>query len=500
MLWTVPTLAESETSFRSDMRNAQQEWREQQRATQQQSEEEWRTESRSPTERGGIARRQAFLRYDMEMEKISRQEDAERQNAIQQVSEKWMSEWQRIIQRRDAEAVEVRRRADVAAEEIRRRGNGEPGISWSQRVAELNRNQRQADAEMAEIVRQADAEIIAIGHQEETEQRNTLNQISEKWTAERNRATFRRDREIEEIVRLEEAQRSAANEEERGENNGGGRTHVPEAEEIQRVFADTTTPRIPSAPSPGTPLSPGEAMDDATMVLKWRPVDGATSYDLGIRDMLTGQLVVDRRVDSASYSAHLIAGRRYRWNVAACNSRGCSNFTTPMYFYIPDSRLSAEVQRTGVRIMSRQQAQNSVELWIRANRRADGFIYREEIEGKFRHECVELVKIHSRTENIGTWMWRAGARIDPTGASDVSFGTPIATFLAKGTYPQKEDDYSLEDGSLPHAAIFIAYAGDPTAGEVTGMWIIDQYSVNGGKPAGVSFDPLSEKEYSVIQF
>jgi hypothetical protein len=54
-----------------------------------------------------------------------------------------------------------------------------------------------------------------------------------------------------------------------------------------------------------------------------------------VRDMISNQLVVDTTTSGTFYVAGLSAGRRYRWNVAACNSAGCSSFTTPLYFQTP---------------------------------------------------------------------------------------------------------------------------------------------------------------------
>jgi uncharacterized repeat protein (TIGR01451 family) len=49
--------------------------------------------------------------------------------------------------------------------------------------------------------------------------------------------------------------------------------------------------------------------------------------------MVTNALVVDTFITSTSYTAsNLAAGRTYRWNVAAKNSAGASNYTTPLYF------------------------------------------------------------------------------------------------------------------------------------------------------------------------
>src|SRR5206468_2608089 len=58
-------------------------------------------------------------------------------------------------------------------------------------------------------------------------------------------------------------------------------------------------------------------------------------YSLGVRNMNTNTLVIDTTTSSASYGAALAANTPYRWNVAACNSAGCSSFTTPLYFQTP---------------------------------------------------------------------------------------------------------------------------------------------------------------------
>jgi len=73
-----------------------------------------------------------------------------------------------------------------------------------------------------------------------------------------------------------------------------------------------------------------------TPTLIWNSVSGATSYNFGVRDVDTGSLVVD--VDghtSTSYTtSSLTPGHKYRWNVQACNSAGCSSYSSYYYFYI----------------------------------------------------------------------------------------------------------------------------------------------------------------------
>jgi hypothetical protein len=71
--------------------------------------------------------------------------------------------------------------------------------------------------------------------------------------------------------------------------------------------------------------------------LSWNAASGATSYGLGVRDLATNVLVVDTNVSGTSFVANLSAGKQYRWNVNACNSTGCSSYTTPLYFQTPSA-------------------------------------------------------------------------------------------------------------------------------------------------------------------
>jgi hypothetical protein len=104
---------------------------------------------------------------------------------------------------------------------------------------------------------------------------------------------------------------------------------------FQTPGASPTVPATPTSPSPGTTTSPGPTASSTTVALSWSSVSGATYYDFGVRDMATDQLVVNQTSTGTSYSAALSSGKQYRWNVAACNSAGCSNYTTPLYFQTP---------------------------------------------------------------------------------------------------------------------------------------------------------------------
>ncbi len=94
-------------------------------------------------------------------------------------------------------------------------------------------------------------------------------------------------------------------------------------------------PATPGNPSPGNTSSPGPVTAGTSVTLSWNASSGATYYDLGVRDISSNTLVVDQTVNGNSLTVGLSAGRQYRWNVAACNSAGCSAFTTQLYFQTP---------------------------------------------------------------------------------------------------------------------------------------------------------------------
>ena len=101
------------------------------------------------------------------------------------------------------------------------------------------------------------------------------------------------------------------------------------------MTAAAAVPPTPTNPTPGTTSAPGPVQASTSVTLSWSASTGATSYSLGVRDVVSGVLVVDTTTSNTSYQANLAAGGQYRWNVAACNSSGCSSFTTPLYFQTP---------------------------------------------------------------------------------------------------------------------------------------------------------------------
>jgi hypothetical protein len=99
--------------------------------------------------------------------------------------------------------------------------------------------------------------------------------------------------------------------------------------------AAATIPATPNNPSPGATASPGPMQTGTSVTLNWTASTGATSYDIGVRDLATNNLVVSTTTTSTSYTTNLAAGGSYRWNVAAMNTAGESQFTTALYFQIP---------------------------------------------------------------------------------------------------------------------------------------------------------------------
>src|SRR6185369_8322326 len=105
-------------------------------------------------------------------------------------------------------------------------------------------------------------------------------------------------------------------------------------------------PATPTGTTPGSTTSPGPTTSGATVGLGWNAVTGATYYSFGVTDIAAGVLVIDTTSTGTSYSASLSAGKKYRWNVAACNASGCSGYTTLLYFQTP-SAATAPAMPTG---------------------------------------------------------------------------------------------------------------------------------------------------------
>jgi len=98
---------------------------------------------------------------------------------------------------------------------------------------------------------------------------------------------------------------------------------------------DTTAGTMPDMPAdtwPGSPEGPGVMFDAATVTMNWSAVTGATEYAVSVRDMMSRELVIDTTTTRTTHSVALPSAGVFRWNVAACNSTGCSGYTKPLYF------------------------------------------------------------------------------------------------------------------------------------------------------------------------
>ena len=97
-----------------------------------------------------------------------------------------------------------------------------------------------------------------------------------------------------------------------------------------------SVPAVPDLITPGATSVPIPVLSDITPTLQWSVVRGATYYNLGVSDTETGMLVVDiDELSGTSFTtSSLSRGHRYRWDVAACNSKGCSRYSEEMYFQI----------------------------------------------------------------------------------------------------------------------------------------------------------------------
>jgi hypothetical protein len=105
----------------------------------------------------------------------------------------------------------------------------------------------------------------------------------------------------------------------------------------------------PTLTSPGTSIYPGQSLTTTTPTLNWNSVAGATNYGVYIRDMNSGQLVLnnDCATSSTAYTVLpnvLVNGGQYRWNMIAttsCGSNCTSNYPSGVYFQIQNSTCTA---------------------------------------------------------------------------------------------------------------------------------------------------------------
>lgn len=96
--------------------------------------------------------------------------------------------------------------------------------------------------------------------------------------------------------------------------------------------ASAAPPRTPRNPVPGRGSSPGPEIPGQTITLQWDAVNGATHYDLSLRNMTTRRDMSVDRLSQRFHIARVAKGETYRWSVSACNRTACSEPTDRLYF------------------------------------------------------------------------------------------------------------------------------------------------------------------------
>ena len=100
-------------------------------------------------------------------------------------------------------------------------------------------------------------------------------------------------------------------------------------------------PSIPTLMSPGSTTGPGPALPSTNASLSWSGDTSASYYTVAVRDLSSGELVADTTTVTPAYAVNLLEGKQYRWNAAACNAAGCSNYPAPLYFQSPQPPVAA---------------------------------------------------------------------------------------------------------------------------------------------------------------
>jgi hypothetical protein len=104
-----------------------------------------------------------------------------------------------------------------------------------------------------------------------------------------------------------------------------------------QAVAVVVAPGKPTNTAPGSLAGPGPMLAGSTATLSWSASAGATMYEVAVRDVTTsenGPIVIDAFTSATSYSAGLLSGHKYRWDVQASNVAGVSGFTSPLYFQV----------------------------------------------------------------------------------------------------------------------------------------------------------------------
>ncbi len=101
-----------------------------------------------------------------------------------------------------------------------------------------------------------------------------------------------------------------------------------------------TTPATPTGATTGgvtgTSSGPGPVTLTSTVNMSWNTVSGTgVDYNLIVTDITNNTQALNIRTTSNTYTTPLTAGHQYSWQVAACNTTGCSSYTAAQYFQTP---------------------------------------------------------------------------------------------------------------------------------------------------------------------
>jgi hypothetical protein len=98
-------------------------------------------------------------------------------------------------------------------------------------------------------------------------------------------------------------------------------------------------PSQPVTNSPGSANAPGPTLTNLKPTLSWSAVDGATDYQVAVRNVDTNELVVNKSDVANTHweiTSNLPIGK-YFWDVSACNDVECGTWSDSLYFQIEES-------------------------------------------------------------------------------------------------------------------------------------------------------------------
>ncbi|MBI1969824.1 fibronectin type III domain-containing protein [Candidatus Woesearchaeota archaeon] len=149
-----------------------------------------------------------------------------------------------------------------------------------------------------------------------------------------------------------------------GRNLEGPRSRIVEA----TPGGGATIPPVPALIGPGTTAEPGETISTLTPTLQWNSASGATYYKVYVSKSPYGSSDIvysNENVAGTSIplpSNALQQGTKYNWDVGACNSAGCSEQSSDLYFQtetpVYNTAFLTNAQLTNYKSMSTRQIRN----------------------------------------------------------------------------------------------------------------------------------------------